>query len=64
MIKLINTETEELNESQIAKINRELGKDYIGLAIMECGRPIGLNAGMTFELLPEKYAAFVNMESD
>ena len=62
MIKLTNTETEQLNESQVAKINRELGKNYISLGIMGHGKPIGILAGNMFEVLPARYTASFSLE--
>ena len=62
MIKIINTETEELNESPVDKINRELGKDYIDIGIMGSGKPVGFLAGNTFEVLPARYVASFSME--
>ena len=64
MIKLTNTETEELNETQVDKINRELGKDYIDIGLMGNGKPIGILAGKTFEVLPARYAASFSIELD
>lgn len=64
MIKLTNTETEQLNESQVAKVNRELGKDYIDIGIMSSGKPVGFLAGNKFEVLPARYTASFSMELD
>lgn len=62
MIKITDTETEQLNESQVAKINRELGKSYISLGIMRHGKPIGILPGNKFEVLPARYVASFSME--
>lgn len=64
MITITNTETEELNESQVAKINREIGKDYIDIGIMGSGKPVGFLAGNKFEVLPARYTASFSMELD
>lgn len=62
MIKITDTETEGLNESQVAKINRELGKNYISLGIMGHGKPIGILPGNKFEVLPARYTASFSLE--